>query len=221
MQTRCPQCGTVFRVQPAQLAMARGKVRCGACQTVFDAHAARVADPPGAKAPPRPARPTPFDIPPAPRRSRSTLWLLLNLALLLLLAGQYTYRHRESLAAQPALRPGVELVCAVARCDLPPWRDLAALEITSRNVQSHPALADALLIDVTFFNRAARAQPYPDLVLTFLDTEERPIASRRFTPGEYLPNAPGGPLAPGVETHAILEILDPGDRAFGYEFAFQ
>src|SRR5690606_37601809 len=137
------------------------------------------------------------------------VWFLLNLSLLLLLAGQYVYRHREELAAQPVLRPGMELFCAAIRCDLPPWRDLSALEITSRQVQSHPVLAGTLLIDVTFVNRAARAQPYPYLVLTFRDTEERPIASRRFTPAEYLPRVPNGLLDPGSEAHAILEILDP------------
>ena len=38
----CPDCGTQFRVTAAQLASARGLVRCGACLTVFRAEAARV-----------------------------------------------------------------------------------------------------------------------------------------------------------------------------------
>lgn len=33
--TRCPHCSTRFRVSEAQLQMARGRVRCGACLTVF------------------------------------------------------------------------------------------------------------------------------------------------------------------------------------------
>ncbi len=37
MQTRCPACGTVFRVTPEQLKARHGKVRCGKCQHVFDA----------------------------------------------------------------------------------------------------------------------------------------------------------------------------------------
>ncbi|MGH8735851.1 MAG: DUF3426 domain-containing protein [Burkholderiales bacterium] len=38
--TRCPNCGTAFRIQPAQLAARGGRVRCGKCSAVFDAVAA-------------------------------------------------------------------------------------------------------------------------------------------------------------------------------------
>ena len=34
--TRCPACGTVFRVAPPQLQARDGAVRCGRCLTVFD-----------------------------------------------------------------------------------------------------------------------------------------------------------------------------------------
>jgi predicted Zn finger-like uncharacterized protein len=34
--TRCPACGTAFRVQPGQLSARNGMVRCGKCQSVFD-----------------------------------------------------------------------------------------------------------------------------------------------------------------------------------------
>jgi len=37
MKTRCPDCGTIFRVTPAQLKARAGKVRCGQCQSVFNA----------------------------------------------------------------------------------------------------------------------------------------------------------------------------------------
>ncbi len=37
LATRCPHCETVFRVQDAQLARTRGRVRCGQCNEVFDA----------------------------------------------------------------------------------------------------------------------------------------------------------------------------------------
>jgi len=44
LTTRCPDCGTAFRVQPAQLSARGGKVRCGKCATVFDGVAALVED---------------------------------------------------------------------------------------------------------------------------------------------------------------------------------
>jgi predicted Zn finger-like uncharacterized protein len=37
LATRCPFCETVFRLQPTQLALRRGLVRCGHCREVFDA----------------------------------------------------------------------------------------------------------------------------------------------------------------------------------------
>ena len=43
MTTRCPQCGTAFKVVPDQLRVRNGLVRCGACETVFDGRACLVA----------------------------------------------------------------------------------------------------------------------------------------------------------------------------------
>lgn len=37
LATRCPDCGTSFRVQESQLAASQGFVRCGRCDAVFDA----------------------------------------------------------------------------------------------------------------------------------------------------------------------------------------
>lgn len=37
MITRCPKCGTAFRVTPSQLQSAKGAVRCGSCLNVFKA----------------------------------------------------------------------------------------------------------------------------------------------------------------------------------------
>ncbi|GAB2181022.1 DUF3426 domain-containing protein [Denitratisoma sp. agr-D3] len=37
MLTRCPSCATTFRVTPEQLKVRLGRVRCGQCQTVFNA----------------------------------------------------------------------------------------------------------------------------------------------------------------------------------------
>lgn len=37
MLTRCPHCRTAFRVKPEQLKARQGRVRCGACQAIFNA----------------------------------------------------------------------------------------------------------------------------------------------------------------------------------------
>lgn len=49
LTTRCPNCGTAFRVQPVQLSARGGKVRCGKCANVFDGVAALVAEGPAAQ----------------------------------------------------------------------------------------------------------------------------------------------------------------------------
>ncbi len=43
--TRCPKCGTAFRVTPSQLQSAKGAVRCGSCLHVFKAQEYLVATP--------------------------------------------------------------------------------------------------------------------------------------------------------------------------------
>ncbi|WP_254595254.1 zinc-ribbon domain-containing protein, partial [Achromobacter pulmonis] len=66
LTTRCPQCGTSFKVVPDQLRVRNGLVRCGACATVFDGRACLL---PATGVPaadvPKPAAVTP-QIPPAP-----------------------------------------------------------------------------------------------------------------------------------------------------------
>lgn len=63
MSTRCPACGTAFRVYPQQLAARDGHVRCGQCATIFDARSALVTDDEAAPAPA--AAPPPTALPPA------------------------------------------------------------------------------------------------------------------------------------------------------------
>jgi predicted Zn finger-like uncharacterized protein len=46
MFTTCKECGTVFRVSPAELRVAEGQVRCGHCSATFNALATLTAEPP-------------------------------------------------------------------------------------------------------------------------------------------------------------------------------
>ncbi|MGB3435628.1 zinc-ribbon domain-containing protein, partial [Achromobacter sp.] len=55
LTTRCPQCGTTFKVVLDQLRVRNGLVRCGACSTVFDGRACLV--PAAGMAPPLPTPP--------------------------------------------------------------------------------------------------------------------------------------------------------------------
>jgi len=43
--TRCPDCATLFKVEPEQLSVAQGWVRCGQCDHIFDASLSVVSVP--------------------------------------------------------------------------------------------------------------------------------------------------------------------------------
>lgn len=69
-QTKCPHCGSTFRITDAQLAAKGGSVRCGSCLQVFraDLHLVGAAPAaPVAAATPRPAAPAPAQAPAAAR----------------------------------------------------------------------------------------------------------------------------------------------------------
>lgn len=51
MRTRCPVCGTIFRVTSEQLRLKAGKVRCGHCQALFNAFDSLMPDETPAPAP--------------------------------------------------------------------------------------------------------------------------------------------------------------------------
>ncbi|WMD18696.1 DUF3426 domain-containing protein [Achromobacter seleniivolatilans] len=65
LTTRCPQCGTSFKVVPDQLRVRNGLVRCGACATVFDGRACLLPESGGSALPPAAARQTASVMPPA------------------------------------------------------------------------------------------------------------------------------------------------------------
>ncbi len=69
MFTRCSSCGAVFRVTLEHLQASAGQVRCGVCETVFDAFASLTASDPRGEGMPAPQ--TMSARPPAGRENRS------------------------------------------------------------------------------------------------------------------------------------------------------
>ena len=142
--------------------------------------------------------------------------------LLLLLGLQWVYFNRDTLAGDAGLRPALERFCGVLQCQLPLRVDLGRLEIIDRDVRKHPQVDDALLINASIANRAGFAQPYPVFEISFSDATGRPVAMRRFLPGEYLDetaDAAAG-MAPDVPVQIVLEVQDPGDAAVSFQFGF-
>lgn len=145
-------------------------------------------------------------------------WSAASLALLILLGVQYLIFEFDDLARRPALRPVYAALCDRLPCDLPSLTDISALRASNLVVRPHPVAEDALMVDLLLHNRGPHAQPYPDLELGFTSLEGNAVASRRFTPEEYLQGevAPGDLIPVDTPVHISLEILDPGEQAVNY-----
>lgn len=138
-------------------------------------------------------------------------WSLGVIGLLLLLVVQAAYFMRAELAQFPALRPALETLCSVLRCEVPLTRNFTKIELLARDVRLHPTVPDAYLVNVTLINRAAFPQPYPELQLTLANLNETVVAQRRFQPAEYLDPSTdiARGMTPGSPVPILLEVAKP------------
>ena len=158
------------------------------------------------------------DAPVAARR-RGEWWLL---ALLTLgLAGQLFFGERATLAANAQLRPVVETACDAIGCSLPPWREPTAFTMLARDVIAVPERPGVLRVQASFRNDARWAQPWPALILTLSDADNRTLGTRRFLPREYLGDAPSSTLlAPGQASQLAFDIIEPAPNVVAFDFRF-
>jgi predicted Zn finger-like uncharacterized protein len=237
--TRCPACGTAFRVQREQLAAHFGSVRCGKCGGVFNGVAALVEeggdrlsiDPSpqlGLFDPSRrPARPV-RDEAPLPqflaedRAPQPWAWLWAALSLLALAAlGAQLYGARvEIMNRLPELRPAYQIVCRMAGCSVPLPRRPELLRIIASDMHDDPG-RQLFVLNATLRNLARFAQQYPDLELTLMDADQ-PVTRRVLQPAEYLDARHAARLiASGLEAGAEEPLRVHVDakrvRANGYE----
>lgn len=245
MNTQCPHCKTMFRIVPAQLAAAEGRVRCGHCNEVFDARRRLQKELPFTTARRQPAGSSPqgtlsLGQPSAqisglllsdigegeaarPSRSPWSLagWAVFNLLLVAALLGQVIYAQREAFAEDRALRPLVLWMCSHTGCTLPPRRAVGEIELVRRSVYAHPNVEDALIIDATFVNSASFAQPHPILTVSLGDRHGDPLIRRSFSPTEYRPEIDiNQRMAPGAPVRITLEVRDPGPAIRTFELDF-
>ena len=153
-------------------------------------------------------------------RSQWLAWLSVPL-LALLLVLQVVVADRARLAADRDWRPRILALCGVLGCEVPPWREPAALHLTSRDLRPHPRVPGVLVVSATFRNDAPFAQPWPQLQLSLQNIDGESLGLRRFAPREYLGATPAtGMIRAGQSASIRVEILDPGRRAvaFGFEF---
>jgi predicted Zn finger-like uncharacterized protein len=228
LTTRCPSCGTAFRVQPVQLSARGGKVRCGKCTSVFDGVAALVAQDaaPGAPQPQADAEPSPqlalFDtsrgaapagagaaanedlpvpefLDEAPAPRRRLAWALGALLALLALAAQGVLYFRTELAALlPGTRLHLAAVCAALDCDLKLPRRPKLMAIESSDLQADGRRDNLIVLNAVLRNQAPFAQEYPALELALTDERDEAVARRVLLPADYLAGTASAQIAQGI-----------------------
>jgi len=157
------------------------------------------------------------------RLLRSTLLFLSIVLLVGLLSSQYLWQRMELYSQLPQLRPLYEVACSYLNCALPEYADIDSIRSENLTVQTHPSLANGLMINTVIRNTAEFEQQFPILILSFNSIENSVIALREFTSAEYL--APGlrSIQAMPAETpvQISLAIMDPGPEAVNYTLAFR
>ena len=237
--TRCPNCGTAFRVQRDQLSARSGTVRCGKCGDMFDGVAALVVegverlalDPSpqlGLFDPSRrPAQPAagPADAPlpefleddEPPARWRRWMWVLLSLIAFGALCAQLYRVRTEATVIVPELRPVLEDACRLAGCTVPLPRRPQLIKIESDDMHDDPQ-RQVFVLHALLRNQGHFPQQYPDLELTLTDAG-KPVTRRVLRPAEYM--AAPRLIANGIEARgeeALRIYIDArGVRASGYE----
>lgn len=245
LTTRCPNCGTAFRVLPAQLSARGGKVRCGKCANVFDGVKALVAEgaAQGGEAAAIDNEPSPqlglfeapkklsdaanedapmpefLDEPPPPRRRIA--WALAALLALAVLLAQAVYQFRTEIAVLlPEARPHLEAACAALKCELRLARRPKLMTIESSDLQADGRRDNVIVLNAVLRNQASFAQEYPSLELTLTDERDEAVARRVLAPADYLAGSAAEVIARGIGpgADAVLRVyIETGSlRAIGY-----
>ena len=242
----CPSCQTRFRVTEEQLAVANGRVRCGACLAVFDGCEAlqappatvdddpievllacsRPADPPEAAQTETAADPASESVPVAareeppvsPRGARPVVYGAgIAAALALLVAGVLVVQY-DAFVQHPVLRD----VYVRIGVDVPGFKALDAIRVTNRSVDERPGDPADLVVRMDLVNTAGRTQPFPTLAVRFHRTDGTFLAEQRVAPGAYLPSPTHTRrMMPNKTTSVRLRLDDPGPEAASYSVALQ
>lgn len=252
MQSQCPHCHTIFKLLDSQIEQAEGQVRCGHCLAIFtaeilpeDSHQDQsqaviiqqdnftIEDIPTVTTSSEEPVELPDVVPPELRAEisnptkhyssvSSIFWTLAIISLVAAGVLQYAFYDRIQLVKHNELRPWLEKLCAYAHCELPEPRDPSRIELTHKNVFTHPNQSTALMISATIVNQAEFKQDFPLLDIVFSNIRGEDIAGRRFKPEEYL-NIPAdqiGKMEPGEPVSFNIEIIDSGTELMSYEFTF-
>jgi hypothetical protein len=136
---------------------------------------------------------------------------------------QLVFLVPPAMAGHESLRPVARVLCRLSGCELPPRQALDQLRLASRDVRAHPSVPGALIISATLVNGASFTQPYPVLEISLGNLQGDQVALRRFPPSAYLPESVdlSEGMAPDGRVQVSLEVVDPGEAAVAFRFAFR
>jgi predicted Zn finger-like uncharacterized protein len=152
-------------------------------------------------------------------RQRRRAWAVGSALALVALAAQTIHHYRAQLAANTAVGPLVAGTYAMLGSPVVPRWDIHQYEILDWIATAEPNTPGkgSLRITARIKNRGPLYQPYPSVHLSLKDRWEEAVGSRVFAPTEYLAAEPRKLMAPGETTRAEIEIVDPGQDAYGFE----
>ena len=155
-----------------------------------------------------------------PPKPISRAWSFGVALLAVALALEAAYAFRGPLAQRyPALRPGLESVCARLQCNVPWAREEGMLKLEDSELLEVPGKPTEIALGARIRNLASVAQEYPHLELTLTDLTGQAALRRVLRPTDYLgrPIAQGEVLPAGVEIALQLRLETPRIKATGYE----
>lgn len=237
----CPSCQTRFRVTEDQLAVANGRVRCGACLTVFDGREAAVGEETAVGADDTvdvllqiegtgPASATdstqegvsppdheeaPESIPDKPLHP--LLFATAVAAALVLLAAGVLVLQYEVYVQDPVLRDAYEIVGV----EVPRYKALDRIDVADPTVDERLGAPEGLIVRLDLTNTAPRYQRFPNLAVRLYREDGTMLADeQRVEPAAYLPSPTQSRLmAPRQTTSVALRLDDPGPEASSYSIS--
>ena len=145
---------------------------------------------------------------PSPKQA-SRIWGYLVGVAVIGLAAQAVYFFRSDIVQHyPDLRPHMLKACETLRCQIPWGRVTESIKIESSDLIEPPGKPGRILLLATVANRAATMHDFPHIEVKLMDSANTVLASRVFTPTEYLartPNADEG-MAANTELYVNLQL---------------
>jgi predicted Zn finger-like uncharacterized protein len=158
--------------------------------------------------------------PPAQPAPPSRAWSFGVVLLSFVLLFEVAYAYRGPIAQRyPALRPGMESVCARLQCSVPWSREENLLKLEDSELLEVPGKPNEIALGARIRNLASVAQEYPYLELTLTDLTGQAALRRVLRPTDYLgrPLGQDEVLPPGVEVALQMRLETPRIKATGYE----